>query len=292
MSHRTLFCKTTLCRHLSETPAHITLPGVLAIRRAALLYCVITSVAIGCGDSNDSGPYVAEGKVVLPCSAHSVYRCWHDYSDTCRLNEVSPINFDDGCYEHRSRENCTEIEGCIEREWFAEDAYGRTVVVHGCLNDPPPESRTISNPSESLLSAAATSCGEVHQQRVEACRQLSVDDCLDEGEGCRVSVEDVIDWEQYCDTGEDRQYCEYPSGISLDAVFSWHICPYVECSGDEGPYEDCLEPTACVWTTDDESQCLPTCDSAEAQCAENEECQPLLRRTSDGVFEMVDVCVP
>jgi hypothetical protein len=267
---------------------------MVAIRRAALLYCVIALVAIGCGDSNDSGPYVAEGKVVLPCSAHSVYRCWHDHSDTCRLNEATRINFDDGCYESNSwGQNCTEIEGCVEGEWLAEDAYDQTVIIRGCLNDPPPGSRTISNPSETLLSAVATSCGEVRRQRVEACSQLSVDDCLDEGEGCRVSVEDVIDIdrEQYCDTGEDRQYCEYPSGISLGTL-SFHLCPYASCSGDERPYEDCLEPTACVWTTDDDSQCLPRCDSADAQCAEGEECLPLLRRTSDGVFETVDVCVP
>ena len=264
----------------------------MALNRRVVLCSLIASLAIGCGDSDDSGPYVVEGKVVLPCSAHSVYRCWHDYADTCRLNEASPINLDDGCYRQRSSENCTEIEDCIEGEWFAQDAYGQAVIVHGCLNDPPPESRTISNPSDALLSAAATSCGEVHQQRREACSKLSVDDCLVEGDGCRVSVEDVIDWKQFCDTGEERRYCEHPSGVSVDAVFSWHICPYVKCRGDEGPYEDCLEPTSCVWTTEDESQCLPRCDSAEAQCAENEECQPLLRRTSDGVFEMVDVCVP
>jgi len=253
--------------------------------------CVaVASVAMGCGDSKQSGPYVVEGKVVRPCSAHSVYRCRRDHSDRCRLNEASPINFDDACHEHRSLENCTEIEACIEGEWFAEDAYGQTVVVRGCLNDPPPDSHTISNPSETLLSAAARSCDEVRQQRREACSQLSVDACRDEGEGCRVSVADVIDEEQFCDTGEVRQYCEYPSSVTLGTL-SLHLCPYASCSGDEGPFEDCLEPSVCVWTSDDESQCLPTCDSAEAQCAENEECQPLLRRTSDGVFEAVDVCV-
>ena len=64
-------------------------------------------------------------------------------------------------------------------------------------------------------------------------------------------------------TGEERQYCEYPSGISLGTFYWHHLCPYTSCSGDEGPYENCLEPTTCVWTTDDESQCLPTCDLTE-----------------------------
>ena len=105
------------------------------------------------------------------------------------------------------------------------------------------------------------------------------------------SVEDVIDWEQYCDTGEDRQYCEYPSRSASTHLFLAHL-PLRECTGDEGPYEDCLDPSVCVWTTEDDSQCLPTCDPAEPQCAEGEACLPLLRRTSDGVFETVDVCVP
>ena len=48
------------------------------------------------------------------------------------------------------------MDGCVEGEWLAEDSYGRTVIVRGCMNDPPPGSRTISNPSETLLSAAAT----------------------------------------------------------------------------------------------------------------------------------------
>jgi hypothetical protein len=253
---------------------------------------VIASVALGCGDSSESGPYVVEGKVEHPCSTYSVYRCWHDYSDRCRVNEATRINFDDGCNGSNSwGQNCTEIEGCVESEWLAEDSYGQAVIMNGCLNDPPPGSRTISNPSETLLSAAATSCEEVFRERREACSRLSVDDCLEEGEGCRVSTEDVIDSEQYCDTGEERQYCEYPSNITL-GTFSWHLCPYARCSGDEGPYEDCLEPSVCVWTNDDESQCLPTCDLAEPRCAEKGVCQALLRRTSDGVFETIDVCVP
>ena len=269
---------------------------MVAIRKIALLCGVIASVVLGCGGSSESRPYVVEGKVEHPCStySYSAYRCRHDYSDRCRVNEATRINFEDGCYETNSRgQNCTEIEGCVEGEWLAEDSYGQTVLVHGCVNDPPPGSRTISNPSPTLLSAATTSCGEVFQERRDACSRLSVDECLDEGEGCRVRVEDVIDIdrEQYCDTGEDRQYCEYPSGISLGTL-SFHLCPYASCSGDESQYEDCLEPTACVWTTDDDSQCLPRCDSADAQCAEGEECLPLLRRTSDGVFETVDVCVP
>jgi hypothetical protein len=155
-----------------------------------------------------------------------VYRCWHDYSDRCRVNEATRINFEEGCYESNSSgQNCTEIEGCVESEWLAEDAYGQTVIMNGCLNDPPPGSRTISNPSETVLSAVATSCGEIFQERTEACSKLSVDDCLDEGEGCKVRVEDVIDREQGCDTGEDRQFCEYPSGISLDAYFYVRLCP-------------------------------------------------------------------
>jgi hypothetical protein len=235
---------------------------------------------------------VAEGKVVLPCSAHSVYRCRQDYSDTCRLNEATRIDFDDGCYKsNRWGQNCTEIEGCVEGEWLAEDVYDQTVIIRGCLNDPPPGSRPISNPSETLLSASATSCEEVFQERREACSRLSIDKCHDEGEGCRVRVEDVIDRERFCDTGDDRQFCEYPGAVTLGILYL-RLCPYARCSGDEGPYQDCLEPSVCVWTTDDESQCLPTCDSAEAQCAEGEECLPLLRRTSDGVFETLDVCVP
>lgn len=265
---------------------------MVAIRKVALLCGVIASVAVGCGDSSESGPYVVEGKVEHPCSTYSVYRCWHDYSDRCRVNEATRVNFEDDCYEtNSSGQNCTEIEDCVEGEWLAEDSYGQTVIMNGCLNDPPPGSRAISNPSETLLSAAATSCGEIFKERREACSQLSVDDCLDEGEGCRVRVEDVIDREQLCDTGEDRQFCEYPAAVT-PGILHLHLCPDARCSGDEGPYQDCLEPTACVWTTDDDSQCLPRCDSAEAQCAEGEECLPLLRRTSDGVFETVDVCVP
>jgi len=262
--------------------------------RLGFLACLWSiALAFGCGDTNDSGPYVVEGKVDHPCSTYSVYHCRHDHSDRCRVNEAARINFEDGCYESNSSNyNCTEIEGCVEGEWLAEDSYGQTVIVYGCMNDPPPGSETISKPSGTLLTAASTSCGEVFQARREACSRLSVDECLDEGEGCRVSVEDVIDREQYCDTGEDRQYCEYPSRVSVDAVFSWHICPYVGCTGDEGPYEDCLDPSVCVWTTEEDSQCLPTCELAAPQCAENEACQPLLRRTSDGVFEMVDVCAP
>ena len=265
---------------------------MVAIRKVALLCGVIASVAVGCGDSSESGAYVVEGKVEHPCSTYSMYRCWHDHSDRCRVNEATRINFEDGCYESNSTgQNCTEIESCIEGEWLAEDSYGQTVIMNGCLNDPPPGSRAIRNPSESLISAAATSCREIFEERREACSRLSVDQCR-RGEGCRVRVEDVIDWEQGCDTGEDRQYCEYPSGVSLEAYFYVHLCPYTSCSGDEGPYDNCLEPSTCVWTTEDESQCLPTCDAAEPQCAANELCQPLLRRTSDEAFETVDVCVP
>lgn len=262
--------------------------------RCGSLACLLSiALTFGCGDSSESGPYVVEGKVEHPCSTYSVYRCRHDYSDRCRVNEATRINFEDGCYEsNSSAQNCTEIEGCVESEWLAEDGHDETVIIRGCLNDPPPGSRAISNPSEALLSAEATSCEEVFQMRREACSRLSVDDCFEQGEGCTVSTEDVIDWELSCDTGEEQQYCEYPIGISIDAVFYFHLCPYARCRGDEGLYEDCLESTACVWTTEDDSQCLPTCDPSEPQCAENEACLPRPRRTSDGVFEMLDVCVP
>jgi len=266
----------------------------MALVHRVVLCGVIATVALGCGDPSESGPYVVEGKVEHPCStySYSAYRCRHDYSDRCRVNQATRINFEDGCYETNSRgQNCTEIERCVEGEWLAEDSYGETVIMHGCLNDPPPGSRAILNPSETLLSAAATSCAEIFQERRETCSRLSVDECLEGAQGCRVHTEDIIDWEHYCDTGEERQYCEYPSNVSVGTL-SWHLCPYVSCTGDERPYEGCLEPSVCVWTTDEESQCLPTCDAAQPQCAENEVCQPLLRRTSDGVFETVDVCAP
>jgi len=266
----------------------------MALVHRVVLCGVIATVALGCGDPSESGPYVVEGKVEHPCStySYSAYRCRHDYSDRCRVNQATRINFEDGCYETNSRgQNCTEIERCVEGEWLAEDSYGETVIMHGCLNDPPPGSRAILNPSETLLSAAATSCAEIFQERRETCSRLSVDECLEGAQGCRVHTEDIIDWEHYCDTGEERQYCEYPSNVSVGTL-SWHLCPYVSCTGDERPYEGCLEPSVCVWTTDEESQCLPTCDPAQPQCAENEVCQPLLRRTSDGVFETVDVCAP
>ncbi|MDH3843518.1 MAG: hypothetical protein OES69_06240, partial [Myxococcales bacterium] len=160
------------------------LPAMVAIRKIALLCGVIASVPLGCGDSSESGPYVVEGKVEHPCStySYSAYRCRHDYSDRCRVNEATRINFEDGCYEtNSSGQNCTEIEGCVEGEWLAEDSYGQTVLVHGCVNDPPPGSRTISNPSPTLLSAATTSCGEVFQERRDECSRLSVDECVDEG---------------------------------------------------------------------------------------------------------------
>ncbi len=266
---------------------------MVAFCKRALLHGSIVWIALGCGDSSESGPYVVEGKVEHPCStySYSAYRCRHDYSDRCRVNQATRINFEDGCYETNSRgQNCTEIEGCVEGEWLAEDSYGQTVIMNGCVNDPPPGSRAISNPSEAVLSAGATSCEEVFLERREACAQLSVDDCLDKGDGCQVRVEDVIDREKFCDTQQDRHFCEYARvGVTL-GIIHWPICPYTECNGDEGPYEGCLEPSVCVWTTDEESQCLPTCDLAEPQCAENEVCQPLLRRTSDGVFETVDVC--
>ncbi|MGB8329849.1 MAG: hypothetical protein WCE62_06955 [Polyangiales bacterium] len=56
-----------------------------AIREAALLYGIVALVAIGCGDSDDLEPYVAEGKVELPCSGHSVYRCGPRRSSSYQL---------------------------------------------------------------------------------------------------------------------------------------------------------------------------------------------------------------
>lgn len=272
-------------------PVGDTLVGMVVTRGTILVSGVVVALAFACGDDGDTGVFVADGTLEIPCSAYSVYRCWRDHSDTCRVNEATRLDLDDVCFgDNTWSQNCTEIEGCIEEEWFAETEYGEPVVVDGCANDPPPALRPIADPSAAVLLAAATSCDEVFRQRSERCSSLSVEDCVEQGEGCRVRTDDVIDRELYCDTGEKQQVCEYPSAVSPSTI-SFRLCPDAKCTGDERQFEGCLDSTACVWTTMEESRCLPTCDPAAPECGESEECVPLLRRGSDSAGETTDVCV-
>lgn len=182
--------------------------------------------ALGCGDTSTAGPYMVEsGSQLVPCSAYSAYRCWHDHADRCRLNEGIQFDLEDQCYRgNRKSLNCTDRADCVEGEWFAESRYGEPMLVVGCVNDPPPDSSMIANPSESLRAAASISCGEIFLERREACRALSVEECAEES-GCRVEVDDVIDYERFCDTGEDTAYCEYPSNVVTLSVIEWEPCP-------------------------------------------------------------------
>jgi hypothetical protein len=164
-----------------------------------------------CGEASSPGVYAVEGESrPLPCGRYSTYRCREDHSDRCLLNEGFRLAVDQGCHEGRDLLNCTDRDACVEGEWIAESSYGDLLLVRGCVNDSPPGSSMISNPSESLLAAAGLSCYDAWLEIDEMCRALSAQEC--EGvPGCWVQVEEVIDPDFYCDTGETRVFCE---GIS------------------------------------------------------------------------------
>lgn len=115
---------------------------------------------------------------------------------------------------------CSERAGCVEAEWFVQIEGSREALrARGCRDNPPSGSAIVilSSPPRELLAATETSCAEVIRRLDEKCRMFSGDDCPVD-EGCYIDVQQVLDPDRGCATGEIYTKCRARTNIQLGRI--------------------------------------------------------------------------